>query len=851
MYSFYTVPVIPEIPEKISRLKEIAYNYWFSWNEPAQQLFSRLDRSLWEDVYHNPVKFLLRVRPGVLERAASDIKFLELYDQVTDSFDRYMAADTWFYRRYPMHAGKAVAYFSAEFGLHESHPIYSGGLGMLAGDHCKSAGDLGVPLVAVGLLYRQGYFTQRINRACRQEAEYPLQNYHEMPMKPVRESGGEELTVSVDLPGRKVYIRVWQVKVGKVDLYLLDTDLSANSSEDRFITAQLYGGSRDVRLAQEIVLGIGGVRALRAMGVNPFAWHINEGHPAFLCLERIREKVGSGVTPDVAEEAVRSNTLFTVHTPVPAGHDIFSTEMMDCYFGDYYRQLGMSREEFIGLGWDDGQKVFNMTVLALRMSDFKNGVSRMHGQVSRRMFKRLFGEVPLEEVPISYVTNGVHTGTWMAPRIKDLMNKYAGGGWEKRSRDPGIWAMVESIPDEALWAAHLELKNELIGFVREHLKRQRTRNFESRDRVDEVAGYLSPDALIIGFARRFATYKRAALIFSDMERLASLVNNPARPVRFVLAGKAHPADTPGQELISRVCEISNQDPFRGKIIFLENYDINVARYLIRGSDVWLNNPRRPHEASGTSGMKAAVNGVLNFSVLDGWWPEVYNGKNGFSIGEYRDYPVEDVQDRDDSLSLYSVLENLILPAFFDKEGGVPRKWISYMKNSIKTIGVQFSAERMVREYTEYFYVPAIGRGEHFRENGFAVAEKVNMLKDFLKKNWHQVTVCNVESDNGYSNGYSKEAGDNLVINSTVSLGKIWHHDVSVEIVYGSVSGESLGNIKTSPMTLTEQSGEGLYRYRGSITLPQGAVGFTVRVRPANPNFIHRFDLPLVTWARVY
>ncbi len=840
MFSFNTVSAAPEIPGRISRLKEIAYNFWFSWNDPAQELFSRIDRRLWEEVCHNPVKFLLKVSAGSLERAADDKEYINLYSRVADSYDRYMTSETWFSRRFPG-GGRLVAYFSAEFGLHESHPIYSGGLGLLAGDHCKSASDLGVPLVAVGLLYRQGYFTQRINRDGWQEACYPRQNCHELPMKPVLGEDGQELTVPVDLPGRRVGVRIWKVQVGRVPLYLLDTDLPGNSREDRAITAQLYGGSRDVRICQEIVLGIGGVRALRAMGIYPGAWHINEGHAAFLCLERIREKVDSGIRTSVAVEAVKSNTLFTTHTPVPAGHDLFSAEMVDHYLGQYYQYMGMSRDEFFRLGWDEEHQAFNMTVLALNLSDFKNGVSKLHARVSRQMFCRLYGCIQEEEVPISHVTNGVHTETWMSPGIKRLMEKYVGPDWNKNLHDPAMWEAVDGIPDGELWLTHLQLKEELIDFVRENLKAQRIRNYEPGVRVAEVNGYLSPDALIIGFARRFATYKRASLLFRDLDRLAGLVNDPRRPVRIVFAGKAHPADGPGQEMIKRVFEISNLDPFRGKVIFLENYDINAARYLIRGVDVWLNSPRRPQEASGTSGMKAAVNGVVNLSVLDGWWPEAYNGKNGFAVGDEREYPAEELQDRDDGLSLYSVLENEVIPLFF-----APDRWAAYMKNSIKTVGPQFSSHRMVRQYTENLYASAVERGIYFRRDNCAVAEKLKSFKDFIRENWHQVAVGEVLN----GGGRVKKAGENMLVDSTVRLGSIWHHDVSVEIVYGGVEGEALRDIRTAPMTLVDRMGEGVYLYRGNFTLPQGAIGYTVRVRPSSRDFAHRFDLPLVAWAGV-
>ncbi|MFZ5596767.1 MAG: alpha-glucan family phosphorylase [Bacillota bacterium] len=844
MIPFYTVSVTPDIPEKISRLKEFAYNFWFSWNEPARELFARLDRTLWEQVYHNPVKFLIKVNPDLLRKAAEEEEYLRAYKQVVNDFDKYMSAGGWFGYRYPEYSSRLVAYFSAEFGLHESHPIYSGGLGLLAGDHCKSASDLGVPLVAVGLLYRHGYFTQRINAEGRQEAEYPFQNYHEMPMKPVTKGNGEDLTIAVELPGRAVYVRIWKAQVGKVDLYLLDTDLQANTVGDRLITAQLYGGARENRISQEIILGIGGVRALRAMGIKPDVWHVNEGHAAFLNLERVREKVAAGLKSDVSIEVVRSNTLFTTHTPVPAGHDLFSPELIEEYLGDLRKQLGMTREEFLCLGWDEKARAFNMTVLALNLSDFKNGVSKLHGRVSREMFRSKYGNIPAEEVPISSITNGVHTETWMAPEFKDLMKKYAGEDWNRNLEDPGMWDKVDLIPDEVLWNTHIQIKMKLIRFCRESLRARRIRNFEPRERVAEVSGYLSPDALIIGFARRFATYKRAIMIFRDLDRLASLVNDTERPLQLVFAGKAHPADQPGQELIKRIIDISKQEPFRGKIIFLENYDINVARHLVRGVDVWLNTPRRPQEASGTSGMKAAINGVINCSVLDGWWPEAYNGKNGFAIGEERDYPDNEIQDRDDSSSLYDVLENRIIPLFFDRDGGVPRGWTAYMKNSIKTVGLGFSTDRMVREYVKKFYIPAIERGHYLRKDNFAATEKLESYKDFLRKNWHQVSIYDVRNESPEV----KKAGENLSLNTTVRLGNIQHHNVSVEIVYGGVDGDNLHDIKTTPMTMVDQVGDGIYRYRGIITLPQGSIGYTVRVRPASPYLAHAFDLPLVSWA---
>lgn len=846
MYSFCTLSVIPRIPREISRLDEIAYNFWFSWHRPAQELFYRINDPLWEEVYHNPVKFLLRVQPKELEMAATDQAYLELYQRVISDFDKYLNASSWYNDRYPGHAGQVIAYFSAEFGLHESHPIYSGGLGLLAGDHCKSASDLGLPLVGVGLLYKQGYFTQRINREGWQEAEYPHQNFYEMPMRPAIARDGSDVMVRVDMPGRQVCCRVWQVVVGRINIYLLDTDISSNSREDRCITAQLYGGSRDIRIAQEMVLGIGGVRALRELGITPYMWHINEGHAAFMCLERLREKIKNGIDRDIAREAIKANTLFTTHTPVPAGHDVFSSEMMDHFFGGSFGEFNMSRDQFMALGWDEQRHAFNMTVLALNMSGYCNGVSKLHGQVSRKMFRRLFGEVSVDEVPIAHVTNGVHIGTWMAQNYKILLEQYLGSGWMAGIMDKSMWQRVEAIPDEVFWRHHMELKAELINFCRERLKQQRIRNYESADRVTEVENYLNPEALTIGFARRFATYKRAALIFSDIDRLARLVNDSRRPVQFVFAGKAHPADHPGQEVIKRVYEYSNQEVFRGKVVFIENYDIDVARHLLLGVDIWLNNPRRPEEASGTSGMKAAANGVVNFSVLDGWWPEAYNGSNGFVVGEEKNYINEEMQDREDSHSLYRVLEDLIIPLYYKKEAGISADWVNYMKSSMKTVTPVYNTRRMVTEYTEKFYVPGITRGINFRQGDFKVAARLDSFKDFLRENWSQVAVTAVET----SGDGKLNAGDSLAVYATVKLGTIWHDDVCVEIAYGRIDCDTLVDLKTHEMKLENKVSEGTYRYFGSMQLPQGALGFTVRVRPTSPDFAVDFEVPLVTWASV-
>lgn len=592
MFPFRTVTVTPRLPGEIRRLRELAYNLYFSWNNCVVDLFKAINQDLWEEVYHNPVHFLLRVNEADLQRAAASEQFLNQYRQAVDSFDIYMQKKTW-YDKYIERAGATghqvsetpdnsggdrlniaggnslVAYFSAEFGLHESYPTYSGGLGLLAGDHCKAASDLGLPFVGVGLLYKHGYFTQLINREGRQEAHYHYQNFSKLPITLALDSSGRELVVTVELPGRQVQARIWQIKVGRINILFLDADLPVNSHEDRELTGQLYGGDQETRIGQEILLGMGGVKALRALGLAPTVWHINEGHAAFLQVERLREFVeDKGLPVGVALEALRADSLFTTHTPVPAGHDVFSPEMIDRYFSYLYQRLGLTREQFLQLAYDDARGGFNMTLLALNHCGFCNGVSKLHGAVSRSMFHYLYPNIPLEEVPIGHVTNGVHTLTWLAPEMRKLFNKHLGEEWKDcASSVAPDWHRVDDIPDHELWEVHMELKEKMVHFARRHVAQQRVRNHETLERVKEVENYLRPGVLTIGFARRFATYKRAGLLFRDKYRLASLVNNSERPVQFIFAGKAHPADQPGQDLIEFIYDMAAEDRFRGKIVF--------------------------------------------------------------------------------------------------------------------------------------------------------------------------------------------------------------------------------------------------------------------------------------------
>ncbi len=707
-------PVIPNhfaLPRRIARLGELAYNLWWTWNPNAQRLFRRIDDALWEETYHNPVQFLRRVSRVRLNAVTQDRYYLDYYDRVLREFDRYMQAqDTWFRREHPEHADTLIAYFSTEFGLHETLPIYAGGLGVLSGDHLKEASDLGLPMVAVGFFYTQGYFTQKITEDGWQEARYVKLNFEELPILPLLDADHHPLTVAVMLAGREVRARVWMIQVGRVPLYLLDTDVEGNAPPDRELSARLYSSDLDLRISQEILLGVGGVRALRALGIQPRVWHMNEGHSAFLVLERARELVAEGLSLDEALERVRASSVFTTHTPVPAGNDEFPLWIMEKYFAHLWPQLGLDREAFMNLArqqhpWGE---TFSMPILALRHANYRNGVSELHGQVARRMWHFLWPDRSEEEVPITHITNGVHTGTWLARRLRLLFDRYLGPDWLEHVDDPAVWEQVENIPDAELWAVRRHLKRKLVAYMRERARRQWLH--DGIHPVQVIAGgvLLDPYALTIGFARRFATYKRAHLVLRDLDRLLDIINRPNMPVQIIFAGKAHPADEPGKRLIQEVYRKVKMAENGGRLVFLEDYDLNLARYLVQGVDVWLNTPRRPMEASGTSGQKAALNGVLNFSVLDGWWREGYNGRNGWAIGDEVEYDDPEAQDAADAESLYDTLENEIIPLYYRERSadGLPGEWIARMKESIRTLAPRFSMRRMVKEYVEELYLPA-------------------------------------------------------------------------------------------------------------------------------------------------
>ena len=710
-------PIKFSIPRRIKRLGDLAFNLWWVWNPEAQRLFKYIDDLLWEESYHNPVVFLRDVDRARLNAAVDDRYFLDKYDRVMREFDRYMNEnDTWFSNTYPDLTDEMMAYFSFEFGLHESLMVYAGGLGILSGDHLKEASDLGIPLAAVGFVYTYGYFSQRISEDGWQHAENVPIDFDALPLIRLMNENGEPVKISIDLPGRKVYARIFELNVGRVKLYLLHTNIPENDPKDRQLTDRLYISDLELRISQEILLGMGGVRALRTLGYDPTAWHMNEGHSAFLTLERALEYVKSGKSFEEASKLVKENNIFTTHTPVPAGNDEFPLWLIDKYFSQVWSDLGITREDFINIAkikqsW--GGDAFGMPILALKLSEFRNGVSELHGRVARKMWSFLWPEKADEEVPIGHITNGIHTETWLARRMGILFSRYLGSDWAEHLDDPNLWAQIENIPDEEFWRVRRHLKRKLVAYIISRGRDQwKTAGVHP---VQTIASgvLLDPYALTIGFARRFATYKRANLILRDYDRLLNIVTDARRPVQFIFAGKAHPADEPGKQMIQDVYRAVKDARFGGRLAFLEDYDMNIARYMVQGVDVWLNTPRRPREASGTSGMKAALNGVLNFSVLDGWWREGYNGHNGWAIGDdiTREADAQK-QDEVDALSLYETLENEIVPLYYEKRSAdnMPSDWIARMKENIRTLAGQFSMRRMVKEYMTQYYQPAMING---------------------------------------------------------------------------------------------------------------------------------------------
>ena len=704
-----------ELPKEVSSLRELAYNLWWTWNPPARRMFAHIQPGLWA-IYRNPVELLINIEPHHWEALLEDDVFLTMYKTVLREFQGYMKSlnETWFAKNHPGYQGGPFVYFSTEFGFHESLHTYSGGLGVLSGDHCKSASDLGLPFIGIGPLYKNGYFVQEIEPDGRQQHFYPAYDFSRLPILPLLGDNGRQLTISVDFPDRAVYARVWLAQVGRASVLLLDTDTTKNDPADRPITGQLYVSGREMRICQEIVIGVGGVRALQALGIEPACWHMNEGHCAFLGLERVRNFVKGGMRFADACKEVAKNSVFTTHTPVPAGNEAFDLDLIRKYYKHYCDEIGLPLNQLLDLGLahpGHGGQPFSLTVLAIRLSTYCNGVSQLHGKVSNDMWRDVFKNLKPGETPIKAITNGVHTQTWMGYQIAELFDKYLTPAWRENLMDELFWKRgVANIPDKELWEVHNLQKENLVRFVRGRERTHLARHGASPDDLRAVEELLDPEALTIGFARRFATYKRADLLLRDIDRLRAILKSSENPVQIIFAGKAHPADKPGQELIRHIFDISRHSDLHGHIVFVENYNMRVARMLVQGVDVWLNNPRRPLEASGTSGMKAPVNGGINFSVADGWWCEVQNASAGWTIGKAQEYNDVGQQDAEDSESLYQILENQIVPLFYKRDSNnLPVDWVKMMKASIATITPRFSTARMVCEYAQQAYLPAAKR----------------------------------------------------------------------------------------------------------------------------------------------
>ncbi len=852
MYVFNKITVNPQLPKRIEKLSEISNNLWWSWNTEFLRLFKTIDNDLWETCEKNPVKFLKQVSQERLEAVSKNVEFLKEYDKLARQFEDYMnSKNTWFANNYPENKNDLIAYFSAEYGLDRTIPIYSGGLGILSGDHLKSASDLGIPLVAVGLLYKNGYFHQKINGYGDQETEYINIELSNLPINPVKDKNGEDLIIYVKFPKRRLYLKVWQINVGRIKLYLLDSDIEKNNPEDRDVTLRLYGGDQEMRIRQEIVLGMGGTNLLtRALGLNPTIYHMNEGHSAFLILELIKNIIKEKqVSFDVARDIASSKTVFTTHTPVPAGNDIFPLDLVDKYFKDFWPRLGLDREEFLRLGMKPSQILepgFNMGILALKVAGKKNGVSKLHGAVSRELFGDVWPDIAANESPITYVTNGIHTCSWLSPKLKELYNKYLMPYWQDNIHEDKIWEKINNIPDKTLWETHQDRKEKLLKLVKDNTTQRLRRSGYSYEEINEITSKLNSNALTIGFARRFATYKRATLIFKDLERITQILNNSEKPVQLIFAGKAHPADKEGQDLIKRIHEISMMPQFKGKIFLLENYNIAMSQYLVSGVDVWLNNPRRPMEASGTSGQKASVNGVVNFSVLDGWWAEGYNQENGWTIGTNAEYNSYEEQDIADSQSMYRTLEDKIIPTYYNKnEEGISPKWIRIMKNSIISTGGKYSTARMLVDYTNNLYMPLCNLTKKYYKNVDTVAE-YNLWKKNLYINWKDIKITQTNNlDN-----ITIDAGNNIEVKCEVELPNVDLDNITVECYYGKILDNGIvENVSIIPMKLTGKDEENKkYEYTTKIELKTGGnYGYTFRVMPRHEMLLDAENLNLVKW----
>ena len=843
-----------QLPERLRPLDELSGNLWFSWNPDVRDLFRAIDLELWRATGRNPRAFLKKVDTKKLEAFAQNDDFVAQLNRAYERFQQYLnRQDTPFNEYYPTLSDQLIAYFSAEYGLHESLPNYAGGLGVLAGDHCKTASDLGLPFVAVGLMYKAAYFSQIIDPEGNQQEIYEELDPDLLPMSLVRKKDGAPLLVTVPILGHDVYVQIWQVPVGRINLYLLDTNVEQNSEEDRAIIHSLYGGSRDTRIRQEIVLGIGGVRALKAMGLQPTVFHMNEGHSAFSGLERIADFINDGLSYQQALELVRSSTLFTTHTPIPAGNEAFEFEMMERYFKDFWPRLGLTRHEFFNLGYNVNEhqhENFSLTVLALNLSYMANGVSELHGAVSRDMWRRVFPGIPVEEIPIGHVTNGVHTESWLHREMIKLFDEYLDNDWRDHINDPHFWDQIVKIPNEEFWQAMLRMKHDMTRHLRRRYENRLKRYDDQNPGYPQTEEVLHDNILTIGFARRFAPYKRATLIFHDPERLKRILNDPDHPVQILFAGKAHPHNDAGKELIRKINQFSREEGFRGKIVFIEGYTINTSRSLVSGVDVWLNNPRRPLEASGTSGQKVPINGGINFSVLDGWWPEGYNGRNGWVIGEEIEHPDHNVQDRIDAESLYHTLEEEIIPMFYDRDGGdVPHRWVKKAKESLRSILPKFSTHRMVWEYTQKYYVPGMKRYVKYTENENIELFRFTRWLNRMRRHWRKIQLQHVHSNGMSEDARIFSAGETKEISVRLNVDGLKPEHVRVELILerqDAIRGHQ--QMEIFPMGLIGKLEDNLYEYRALVKAKtNGSYRFNCRVMPTHPDLFHPQETRLIKW----
>ncbi len=844
----FIIAVNPKIPPRLARLEELANNLWYSWDRSTRTLFSRLNPALWKAVGHNPKDFLKRVDESLLLEAAEDQVFLANYNSILSAYDSYHSEVVRNNDATGLRPQDQVAYFCFEFGFHESFPIYSGGLGILAGDHCKGASDMRLPFVGVGLLYRQGYFLQIIDNEGSQQVTYTDSDFDDFPVAPVLREDGSEIHVEVELPKRKVVVKVWQAILGHVRLYLLDADLQENSPQDRNITYQLYGGDKTMRIEQEIILGIGGVRALQEVGVKPTVWHINEGHAAFMMLERARNLVRQGLDFASAHEAVAVNTVFTTHTAVPAGHDHFSETMMETYFEEFYHDLKITREEFMALGRTPKSPDFNMTALAIRGTRFHNGVSKIHGSVSANICRDLWPQIEPEENPLAYITNGVHVPTFLAQEWSTMFDRHLGQEWRNKICDTEYWSRIDKIPDHLFWSARQTLKSSMLYGVRDRLAIQNFRNRGSESHLDRMLKFAdptNPNILTLGFARRFATYKRATLLFENLDKLREIILDQEHPVLLIFAGKAHPVDVPGQDLIRRVSEFARLPEFEGRLLLVEGYDLRLARRLVAGVDVWLNNPVYPLEASGTSGMKAGINGAINLSVLDGWWGEGYDGKNGWAIKPGPEDMDPVLRDKQESRTLYEILQDQVVPLYYSRDNlGYSPEWVKMVKHSMASLLPRYNATRMVGEYVNNFYLPASRQGALYVENDFDSARKIAAWKAKARSAWGGVTLKRLDTPCKRIN-----FGDTLHFKVAAKLNGLEPEDVVVELlICRRVKHPKPCDFQYYSFQIagTEKSGEYLFELNLAPDIC-GKLECHIRTYPYHPLLTHPLEMGMMLW----